>query len=420
MNAIGIRSYEFAKVLATHCDVTVATSRATNAVDEDFQMVVYRTKRELSRLLKANDVLVSMGINPPQFPLIVRSGIRWVWDIYTPLAFEVLERYPSIDEKLLTLIHKRDASWAHTQMLAADFMLCPNEKVMDFWLGVMNAIGKLTPTSYLQDMSTRKLIDVVPYGLPSQPPKHTKRVIKGVIPGIDENDTVLLWNSAIPGWLDPATLIYAMEKLWRKREDIKLLFFGLGDISAEGVKGPHKHVWARAREAVALSQELGLVDKNIIFMFNRVPYHDVQNFLLEADIGVSTYPDSLETRLCLGSRLLDFVWARVPLVTSKGDLLCGFVDKSGIGLTAECGNADDLAAAILKLVEERALYARCKENLAKFAPNLTWEKLAQPLLHYCENWQDYPTVKKGNALQYAVGLARFVYYTALVKWQARK
>jgi hypothetical protein len=184
--------------------------------------------------------------------------------------------------------------------------------------GQMNAIGKLTPTSYLQDISTRKLIDVVPYGLPSQPPKHTKRVIKGVIPGIGENDTVLLWNSAIPGWLDPATLIYAMEKLWRKRKDIKLLFFGLGDISAERVKGPHKHFWARAREAVALSQELGLIGKNIIFMFDRVPYHDVQNFLQEADIGVSTYPNSLETRLCLGSRLLDFVWARIPLVTSRG------------------------------------------------------------------------------------------------------
>jgi len=284
MNALGIRNYEFAKLLSANCEVTIATNRTSNHVDEKFQVAAYRTKRGLSRIIKMHDIIICQGINPPLFPLIASSGKRLVLDIYAPSAFEVLERFPGINEKLLTFMHKRDVSWANTQIWAADFVLCPTDKLVDFWFGVMNTIGKLNPKSYLQDMRPSKFIEVVEFGLSPEPPKHTKQVIKGVIPGIKANDTVLLWNSGIWGWLDPITLIYAMEKLWHKRPDIKLNLLRQGQKpfccnchlwyccdkwqiqrcqvqfqSARAVLLCHLHRWRRKRRALQEVESLPLI-----------------------------------------------------------------------------------------------------------------------------------------------------------------
>lgn len=417
MNALGLRGYHFARVLAQRCDVTLVTTGAAKLEGEPFRVHNYRTKRDLSMLLASCDIVLCQGINPPWLPTIVRSGKRLILDEYAP-SFEILERFPGINESLLTLMYARTCIWEKTTTLAADLVLAANEKHADFLLGFMHATGKLNASIHRKDPSVRSLVEVVPYGLPEERPKHTRPALKGVVPGVQPNDFVLLWNSGIWGWLDAATLIRAMHKLWSKRPDIKLVFLGLGDITDCGRRIQDRCFLANAREAVSLSKKLGVYGKNVIFLFERVPPSDVQNFLLETDIGISTYPDSLETRLCLGSRLLDFIWAGVPVLTSSAPLMDELVLRNRIGLTVKCCDPEELAAKIVLLANDEGLREECRQNMKNVAQTLTWESLLRPLKRYCENYRDYPRPLHGHALSYAYGIAMFFYYSGLVRsWE---
>jgi len=253
----------------------------------------------------------------------------------------------------------------------------------------------------------------------NQPPQHTRNVLKGVLSGIEKDDLVLLWNSGIYGWLDATTLVHAMHLIRGSHPNVKLVLLGVGNISGEGKGIPERFLHAKAREALAAGKQLGVLDKNVFFVFDRVPAEDVANYLLEADIGVATYPDSLETRLCIGTRLFDFVWAELPIVTSSSPLLEEFVSRNRIGLTVSCGDPNELAAAIEKLADDRQLYANCKANLRILRKAMTWEVLTEPLVEYCQNLQHYPRPRKGRRWRYLTGQLAFVFYTALIKAYTR-
>jgi len=52
---------------------------------------------------------------------------------------------------------------------------------------------------------------VVPFGLPSEDPVAGRPVIRGVWPGIGPEDWIVLWGGGLWDWLDPLTLIRAVD-----------------------------------------------------------------------------------------------------------------------------------------------------------------------------------------------------------------
>ena len=133
---------------------------------------------------------------------------------------------------------------------------------------MLAALNRVNPYSFNQDHQLKKLIDVVPFGLPSNKPIHTKKVLKGVVDGIGKDDFVLLWGGGIYNWFDPLTLVRAMALVWEERKDIKLFFLG--------VKHPNPQVkeLSLVNETVELAKSMGLADKNIFFNFGWVDYDD--------------------------------------------------------------------------------------------------------------------------------------------------
>src|SRR5674536_385521 len=63
--------------------------------------------------------------------------------------------------------------------------------------GQMAALGRINPATYDEDESLESLIAVVPFGVGSTPPVHTRPAIKGVVPGIGPDDKVILWGGGI-------------------------------------------------------------------------------------------------------------------------------------------------------------------------------------------------------------------------------
>ena len=76
-----------------------------------------------------------------------------------------------------------------------------------------------------------------------------------------------------------------------------------------------------ATEARALADGLGLAGTHVFFNEGWVDYESRQDYLLEADIGVSAHIDHLEASLSFRARILDYLWAGLPVVATRGDVL---------------------------------------------------------------------------------------------------
>jgi hypothetical protein len=152
-----------------------------------------------------------------------------------------------------------------------------------------------------------------------------------------------------------------------------------------GLKHPNPDV-PEMRMAVAakkLSDALGLTDKHVFFNEGWVPYEDRQNYLLEADIGVSTHLDHVETAFSFRTRILDYLWAGLPIVATGGDTFADLIDSKGLGITVPPGDVEALEEALFRLLDDEAAAAECRRRLAEVVPSHTWSRVLAPLLAFC-------------------------------------
>jgi hypothetical protein len=154
-----------------------------------------------------------------------------------------------------------------------------------------------------------------------------------------------------------------------------------------GLKHPNPNVpeMRMAVETRRLSDELGLTDTNVFFNEGWVAYEDRQNFLLEADLGVSTHLDHVETEFSFRTRILDYLWASLPVVATGGDSFGDVIDEHGVGLTVPPGDVDALEEALFRLLDDDELAASCREASARLAEDYRWSRVLQPLIEFCRN-----------------------------------
>jgi hypothetical protein len=298
-------------------------------------------------------------------------------DIYDPFHLEGLElrREEAPVERFATA--KSDNRVLNEQLERGDFFVCASDKQRDFWLGQLTAVGRVNPATYDQDASLRELLDIAPFGLPAQPPQKAEQVVKGVIDGIGEDDFLLLWGGGIYNWFDPLTLIRAVGEVVGDQPDVKLFFLGSAHPNPDVPK------MRMAAAAYRVAEELGLFGKHVFFNPGWVEYERRADYLLEADVGVSTHFEHIETAFSYRTRILDYLWAGLPILATEGDSLSRLVHRHDLGLTVPAEDVAALASAIRRLRNDADLYRTCKEHVAALAPEMTWEHALRPILEFC-------------------------------------
>jgi len=378
----GIRYWEMAAHLAEKHDVTLLVPGETDLSSSKFQ-ILRTTRKALKRCLGRADVVITQGYKFPLDPVFL-SPKPLVVDLYDPLPIEILEhrRDASLPEAALSLAY----CLARTQMLLyrGDFFICSHERQRDFWLGMLVSAGRVRPELYRKDPTLKSLIQLVPYGLPSEKPVHTRQVLKGVQKGIADADKVVLWGGGLWKWFDPCMVIKAIHEISRDRHDIKLVFMGAPQGPGEKESRPSPSVAQSTEEALRISKELGLYDKQVFFT-PWIPYQERQNYLLEADMGISTHFESLESRFAFRTRILDYLWCELPVIATKGDFWSDFIEREGLGIVLDPKAFHQLKAAILEMADcpEKVRYYR--DNLRRVAGNFSWPAVLQPLEAFCSN-----------------------------------
>jgi GT2 family glycosyltransferase len=374
-----IRVLNFARILSQYMNVTLAVTNKINLPTEDFEIIQFRDDWQLKQLIEKTDIILCVGMTFAKYKSIKESGKYLIVDVYDPYNLATLPEYEteSMDERLK--IHKSIHEIFNEQFYYGDFFLCASERQRDFWLGMLAALGRINPYSYNQDPTLYKMIGVVPFGLPSNRPMHTRNVLKGVEGDIKKKDFVILWGGGIYNWFDPLTLIRAMAKIAQLRSDIKLFFMG--------IKHPNPEVkeLQMVNETISLAKKLKVYDKNVFFNFGWVDYNERQNYLLEADAGIITHPNHIETRFSFRTRIMDYLWAGLPIISTEGDYLSTEIDRKGLGIITGDGNVQDLVDAIIKLKDDKVFYRQCIKNINNIAPDFTWERVCRPIIDFCRD-----------------------------------
>jgi hypothetical protein len=116
-----------------------------------------------------------------------------------------------------------------------------------------------------------------------------------------------------------------------------------------------------------------------------VAYDERQNVLLDADVGVSTHLHHVETEFSYRTRVLDYLWAGIPVVATEGDVLGDLIAAHELGLTVPPGDVGALASALERIATDGEFVTRCKENIASLSPRLVWPAVASPLVEFCRS-----------------------------------
>ncbi|MCE7927852.1 MAG: glycosyltransferase [Chloroflexi bacterium CFX7] len=395
MSSPGIRASAMAAVLAKHVPgarVTLAgPNDAAGALPRDLPYrYVHWTIGNALGLVREHDIIISSGM-PPHVAAFFPFK-RFVVDLFTQYAMEWMEvgmqQFQGLKRRAWV---ERTRTILAMQLTLADFVLCCNERQRDSYIGMMTSLGLISPAAYDNDPTLRRYIDVAPHGLRPEPPTPDRPILRGVRPGFEETDRIIIWNGGIIQWYDPATLLEALRIL--NRDDVKLLFLGA---AYPGIRDLGLGI--RFQDAKAIAEKNGQLGRTVFFEEGWVSHESAKRYVLEADISVCTYFDNLETRYSHRTRFVDLIWAELPFICTHGDVLAEEVKRKGWGLVAPEGDARAVADAIAKLLDDREFHAQCKRNLAASKPDLQWEVTLKGLIDFCKDdrppvapkWERFP------------------------------
>lgn len=373
-----IRAWQMARALAREHDVRLVSTARCDLTHGDFP-VSHAGEAELRGHVDWADVVVFQGH--------VLADNRWmgatdtilVADIYDPIHLEVLEQARDLTPNDRRHAVRDAVGVMNEQLLRGDYFLCASDKQRDFWLGQLAGVGRINPATYDDHENLQDLIDVVPFGISEEVPTATERVLRGVVPGIGDDDKVILWGGGVYNWFDPLTLVKAIDRLRQRVPEVRLYFMGM--------KHPNPNVPAMqmAFRTRRLADDLGLTGEVVFFNEDWIAYDQRHNYLLESDIGVSTHLDHVETAFSFRTRILDYLWTSLPIVATAGDSFADLIEHHGLGLTVAPGSVEELEDALFRLLTDDGLAASCRAAISEAAEQYRWSTVLEPVLEFCRN-----------------------------------
>lgn len=373
MAGSAIRSLEMSRALArAGHHVTLAAPAGSSLVAEaNLELAIVRQDNALAGLIAEADVVVVSG----RTELMTAVDKPLVVDLYDPFVLSNLDLFGDDFNKsggraLLSL------RWLQHHLAHGDFFLCASESQRSFWLGMLTAAGRVNRANYEGDAVLERLLAVVPFGVPEVDPEEGRPpVLKGVVPGIDADDRVILWSGGMWNWVDPITLIHATAKIRETRPDVKTLILG--------GRHPNPDIgeMEMAKAARGLAEELGLIGKGVTFI-DWVPYEERDRWLLEADASVSLHHRGVESEFAFRTRLLDSIWCGCPMVVTEGDELASLVAEKRLGRVVPPGDVPAVISALEQVLAEPNDAAR-DERFASARWDLRWSRAVEPLEAFC-------------------------------------
>lgn len=356
-----IRGWAVARALAERHDVTVAVHNPPAAASPDGLRMIPNTRGTLIREARRHDAVVAPVIPPYLFAALRGSRTITVSDQYDPIWLELgvfKGDQPGIGRVLRAQQAIRDA-----QLRFADIIACAGDKQFEL---LQNDLAQLREGS-------RPVAVNVPFGLDDPPPPTTATPLRDAFPQIGADDPVVLWWGKVWKWFDATTALHAFAQVVRERPDARFV------ISAGKAPKAKFDRSERTEQARQLSQELGLLDRNVFFLEEWTPYDRRHEYIQDADIGLTLHADTPEAPFAARARYMDYLWCALPCVLASGDEMAERFGEAGLASVVAPGDADATARALLELIDRPDARSAARDAGRALAERHTWSALVRPL-----------------------------------------
>ena len=214
----------------------------------------------------------------------------------------------------------------------------------------------------------------VPMGLPDPPDASAEPLLRKHFPAIGGEDPLVLWWGSVWRWLDAGTAIEAIGRLAATRPDVRFV------ITAGKPPNAATDPLNVTDEARDLARRTGLLDRNVFFLDDWVPFEERHRYLGDADVGLTLHAATEEASLAARARYMDYVWASLPSVLAEGDEVGDRLAQAGAARLVPPRDPEATAATLDKLLGDRDSLANARQACRDVAAEYRWDALVAPLV----------------------------------------
>jgi hypothetical protein len=370
-----IRAWQIARALSKEHEVRLVSTVRAELTHPDFEVSLI-DQASMAELEAWCDVFVFQGYIMWEYPAIRDSKKIVVCDIYDPFHLEQLEQARDLGEEERRNTVLGSALVLNQQLSAATSSCAPaRSSATSGSASSPRSVGSTRRTTTSPDLSG--LIQLAPFGVSDEPPCAPDRRSRAWCPASASTTRSSCGAAASTTGSTRDAPPCGRQAARSPTQRAAVL--------PRRLQHPNPGVpeMRMAVEARTLANELGLVGTHVFFNEAWVAYDDRQNYLLDADIGVSTHFHHVETEFSFRTRILDYLWAGLPIVTTGGDSLAAEIEARPIGLTVPAEDVGALEEALFRLLDDRELAERCRANARVMAAEHTWSQVLEPLVAFC-------------------------------------
>jgi glycosyltransferase involved in cell wall biosynthesis len=303
--------------------------------------------------------------------------IPTVVDLYDPYLIENLSYSVAAEE-----IFSHDWTTLMSSLSNGDFFLCASRGQRAFYLGLLTASGRVNPASFSSDPTLDTLIDVVPFGVP---PART-------VPEKSLSSPAILFGG-IYDWYDPLLAIDAVALASREIPGLSLTF----------VSHPNAATTPQLRYANAVEhvRRLGLGEQ--VSFSEWFSYSERAEVYDRHTLALVTFPRSIETELSYRTRVLDYLWGGLPVLTSPATGTDEILSRYDAGIVIG-DDPREVADRLIATLGDPMLYRSLVKGTQRFVGDYQWQNLAAPLLDFCRHPRIDTSRKQWSTIQSELAL----------------
>lgn len=292
------------------------------------------------------------------------KNIQLILDCYVPIYVEVSAR----DSKNKNDEYKgymQESARYNRVLMRGDYFLCANEVQKIYYTGVLSSLQLINPRSYRED---RLLI--VPFGIESTLAKATENPYIKL--GINKDDFVVLWFGGLYPWFRVEEYLDAILKL-KNDKNIKFVFVG-----TKNPFNPNPDFFRQHDKALEFAKTNGFLDKKVYFV-DWVDFDTRSNWYKHADIVVSLNQPGEENTFSWRTRVIDFVWGELVMITNGGDPLSEELISAGGASRLTKLSGTELAGSIEYLYKNKPKLKIMREAVTELKKKYYWQNITKNL-----------------------------------------